>query len=160
MWLDHQYIPFEFQHMIGLGGLKSQGKAQALTGSLSTSVPQYSVLGGPSSSEGTPQVSVVLGVVGYTQRRVGLTGPHLGSSSISNYLLGFLRLAKHNLTLFLLDQELSHGLIRGLALPLQLVSKHLILIGSTFPLVASHVRVVESTFLETYINGSERLPST
>ncbi|KAG5631583.1 hypothetical protein H5410_003300 [Solanum commersonii] len=50
-------------------------------------------------------------------------------------------------------EELSQGLIGGLVLPLRLASEHLILAGSTFPLVAIHVRDVEQECLETYIDG-------
>ncbi|KAG5585420.1 hypothetical protein H5410_045854, partial [Solanum commersonii] len=74
--------------------LESSGAAKALTAYLITSVPQYLVVGGLSFSEGTPQVGAVLAPMEW----IG-----------------------HNLTLFLSDQELSHGLIGGHALRLTLM---------------------------------------
>ncbi|KAG5600076.1 hypothetical protein H5410_031446 [Solanum commersonii] len=55
---------------------ESLGVAQALTGSLPTSFPNYLVLGVSRSSEGTPQIDVVLGVAGAPKRRVRLPCPN------------------------------------------------------------------------------------
>ncbi|KAG5610457.1 hypothetical protein H5410_021738 [Solanum commersonii] len=57
-------IILEFQHVIRLEGFRS----------LTTSLPWYSVLVGPSFSKGTHQVGEVIGATGALYSRVGLTG--------------------------------------------------------------------------------------
>ncbi len=42
---------------------ESQGEVQTMVGSLATSIPWYSVLGGLTISKGTPQVGAFLGAV-------------------------------------------------------------------------------------------------
>ncbi|KAG5606540.1 hypothetical protein H5410_028032 [Solanum commersonii] len=58
-----------------LSGMDLKGEAQGLVRSLATSIPRYSMLGCPSSFEGTPLVGAVLCAVGAPQSRVGLIDP-------------------------------------------------------------------------------------
>lgn len=64
----------------------------------------------------------------------------------------------HILMLYPSEKDMVHGLIRGLALPLHLVSDYLIVVRFFFSQVVDYLRAMERSYIETY-GGSGKIPS-
>ncbi|XP_055820360.1 uncharacterized protein LOC129889189 [Solanum dulcamara] len=96
---------------------------------------------------------------GGSQASDGLAVPQQGSSSVLDYVMEFLKWDGNNPTSSLIDMNMSREFIRGLSLPLCLASEHLILVGSNFPQIVSHVREVKHACFEAYKGYGNRIAS-
>lgn len=92
-------------------------------------------------------LEMTLSSLGSSEASIGLVGIHQGFLIVLEYGIGFFNWARHISMLLPSEHDLVCGFIRGLALPLFLASKHLIIARSSFSQVVYHVRAIEKVVL-------------